>query len=157
VGPRPAGSRDLSRIRPRIKGGGKKLVRGTRPPENAIKGTDFLNLDLLPADFTYRNMDLALNAAKKPTQRLARLLAPLTGDYDIVSFPSAVAAPAGPGLNASTRQYVDMFAAGTVEPANGDALGTAQRCVDRPSCSSPPRRSSPTSRDAPTGRQNARP
>ena len=74
----------LFRIRPRIKGGGTKLVRGTRPLENAIKGTDFLNLDLLPADFTYRNMDLALDAAKKPTQRLARLLAPLTGDYDIV-------------------------------------------------------------------------
>ena len=85
MGPGPAGSRDLSvRIRPRVKGGGTNLVRGTRPLENAIKGTEFRNLDLLPADFTYRNTDLALDTAKKPTHRLARLLAPLTGDYDIV-------------------------------------------------------------------------
>jgi len=74
----------LFRVRPRVKGGGKALIRGSRPLDNAIKGTDFDNLDLLPADFTYRNMDLALDAAKKPTQRIARLLAPLTGEYDIV-------------------------------------------------------------------------
>jgi chromosome partitioning protein len=74
----------LFRIRPRVKGGGRKLVRGSRPLEDAIKGTDFDNLDLLPADFTYRNMDIALDATKKPTQRLARLLTPLSRDYDIV-------------------------------------------------------------------------
>lgn len=74
----------LFRIRPRVKGGGRKLVRGGRPLEDAIKGTDFDNLDLLPADFTYRNMDIVLDATKKPTQRLARLLTPLSRDYDIV-------------------------------------------------------------------------
>jgi chromosome partitioning protein len=74
----------LFRIRPRVKGGGTALVRGRRPLENAIKGTDFDNLDLLPADFTYRNMDLVLDAAKKPTLRIARLLAPLATDYDVV-------------------------------------------------------------------------
>lgn len=74
----------LFRIRPRVKGGGKGLVRGRRPVEDAIKGTDFDNLDLLPADFTYRNMDLALDAAKNSTQRLARVLKPLAPDYDVV-------------------------------------------------------------------------
>jgi cellulose biosynthesis protein BcsQ len=74
----------MFRIRPRVKGGGKALIRGTRTIDEAIKGTDFDGLDLLPADFTYRNMDLLLDAAKKPTRRIARLLRPLTGEYDAV-------------------------------------------------------------------------
>jgi chromosome partitioning protein len=74
----------LFRIRPRVKGGGKGLIRGTRSIEGAIKGTDFDGLDLLPADFTYRNLDLLLDAAKKPSRRLAALLAPLAADYDVI-------------------------------------------------------------------------
>jgi chromosome partitioning protein len=75
----------LFRVKPRVKGGGKALIRGTRQLDDAIKGTDFDNLDLLPADFTYRNMDLLLDdSSKKPTERIARLLAPLAGEYDVV-------------------------------------------------------------------------
>jgi cellulose biosynthesis protein BcsQ len=74
----------LFRIRPRVKGGGKRLVRGRSDVETLIKGTDIEGLDLLPADFSYRHMDLALDAAKKPTRSLARVLAPLRDDYDIV-------------------------------------------------------------------------
>ena len=72
------------RVRPRVKGGGKALIRGSREIDAAIKGTDFDNLDLLPADFTFRNLDLLLDATKKPTRRLARLLRPLGGEYDLV-------------------------------------------------------------------------
>ena len=50
----------LFRIKPRVKGGGKALIRGTKALDDAIKGTDFDDLDLIPADFTYRNMDLLL-------------------------------------------------------------------------------------------------
>jgi cellulose biosynthesis protein BcsQ len=75
----------LFRVKPRVKGGGKALIRGTKTLDDAIKGTDFDNLDLLPADFTYRNMDLLLvSATKHPTERLARLLAPLAAEYDAV-------------------------------------------------------------------------
>jgi cellulose biosynthesis protein BcsQ len=74
----------LFRIKPRVKGGGKALIRGTKTLDDAIKGTDFDHLDLLPADFTYRNMDLVLDATKRPVQRIARLLADLSGDYDTV-------------------------------------------------------------------------
>ena len=72
------------RIRARVKGGGKALIQGSRELDAAIKGTDFDNLDLLPADFTFRNLDLLLDATKKPTRRLARLLRPLGGEYDLV-------------------------------------------------------------------------
>ena len=64
----------LFRVRPRVKGGGAGLIRGNRELDKAIKGTDFDGLDLLPADFTFRNLDLILDTTKKPTQRLARLL-----------------------------------------------------------------------------------
>ena len=74
----------LLRVRPRVKGGGAALNKGSRELDAAIKGTDFERLDLLPADFTYRNLDLVLDATQKPTQRLARLLRPLAAEYDLV-------------------------------------------------------------------------
>ena len=75
----------LFRIKPRVKGGGKALIRGTKALDDAIKGTDFDHLDLIPADFTYRNMDLLLGGANgKPTRRLAQLLRPLAAEYDHV-------------------------------------------------------------------------
>jgi chromosome partitioning protein len=74
----------LFRIKPKIKGGGRKLVRGKTDITARIKGSDYERLDLLPADFSYRHMDLALDASKRPTRRLARLLAPLADDYDYI-------------------------------------------------------------------------
>ena len=75
----------LFRIKPRVKGGGKALIHGTKDLGEAIKGTDFDHLDLLPADFTYRNMDLLLDGAdKKPTRKIAQLLRPLAAEYDHV-------------------------------------------------------------------------
>ncbi len=70
------------RIKPRVKGGGKKMVRGKSDLDDMIKGSDFKNLDLLPADFSYRNMDLVLNDTKKPAKQLLKLLRPLSYEYD---------------------------------------------------------------------------
>lgn len=74
----------LFRVRPKVRGGVKALVKGRTLAGRAIKGTDFDNLDLLPADFSYRNMDLELDSAKRPTRRLSDLLTPLTSEYDTV-------------------------------------------------------------------------
>ena len=38
-------------------------------------------IDLLPADFSYRNMDLFLEHAKKPAQQLRKLLTPFRSEY----------------------------------------------------------------------------
>ena len=78
------GSTYLFRVKPKVKGGGRKLVRGKTAVEALLKGTDHERLDLLPADFSYRHMDLALDGAKRPTRRLARVLAPLAGEYDYI-------------------------------------------------------------------------
>ena len=57
------------RIKPRIKGGGKKLLQGKRDLDGYIRGTDYHWLDLLPADFSYRNMDILLDHTKNPEQQ----------------------------------------------------------------------------------------
>lgn len=72
------------RVKPKVKGGGEALVRGERELDRAIKGTDYDHLDLVPADFSYRNLDLLLDEAKKPLGRLRKLLAPLRREYDLV-------------------------------------------------------------------------
>jgi chromosome partitioning protein len=68
----------LFRIKPRVKGGGQALIQGTKTLDDAIKGTDFDCLDLLPADFTYRNMDLLLG--KKGTHADPNHRDPKRGD-----------------------------------------------------------------------------
>jgi len=73
----------LFRVRPKIKGGGRKLVRGRSEVTDLLRGTDVEGLDLLPADFSYRHMDLALDETGKPTRRLRKVLAPLAEHYDL--------------------------------------------------------------------------
>lgn len=72
------------RIKPKIKGGSKELIAGKTELDPLIKGTDFDNLHLLPADFSFRNLDLVLDAGKKPTQKLQKLLQPLEKEYDFI-------------------------------------------------------------------------
>ena len=74
----------LFRVKPKVRGGAKRLVRGRTPVDELLKGTDHDGLDLLPADFSYRHMDLFLDNGKKPTRRLSRVLAPLEHDYDLI-------------------------------------------------------------------------
>jgi chromosome partitioning protein len=78
------GSTYLLRVKPNVKGGGRRLVRGKSDVAALVKGSDFERLDLLPADFSYRHMDLALDSTKRPTRRLARVLAPLAAEYDYI-------------------------------------------------------------------------
>ncbi len=59
----------------------KKLVRGRYEFFDSIRGSGFPNLDLLPADFSFRHLDHELLATKKPLQRLKKLLQPLHESY----------------------------------------------------------------------------
>jgi chromosome partitioning protein len=72
------------RIRPRKKFNGKKLLRGDI---NAyIRGTDFDNLDLLPAHYSFRNLDIMLDKMGKKANGsvLRSIFLPVADDYDIV-------------------------------------------------------------------------
>ncbi len=79
-----AASTFLFRVKPKVRGGAGKLVGLKSEVAGLIKGTDYERLDLLPADFSYRHMDLELDGFKKPTRRLAKVLEPLADEYDYV-------------------------------------------------------------------------
>lgn len=61
-------------------------VEKKRELRRRIRASDYDGLDLVPADFAYRHLDLALAAAEQPGQRLRALLRPLEDDYDHVVF-----------------------------------------------------------------------
>jgi chromosome partitioning protein len=79
----------LFRVEPKVKGGGKQLIRGKREPLAVMKGTDVEGLDLLPADFSYRHLDIQLDKRKKPLEGVARVLAQLEDDYDLAILDCA--------------------------------------------------------------------
>ncbi len=72
------------RIKPKVKGGGKDLISGKRELDELIKGTDFEKLDLIPADFSFRNLDLLLDDKKNPTKQLKKRLGTLSKEYDFI-------------------------------------------------------------------------
>jgi cellulose biosynthesis protein BcsQ len=79
----------LLRVRPKVKGGARAIVRRKRPVDSSIKSTDFANFDLVPADLSYRHLDLALDRTKNPTEQLADLLQPLADEYSYVFLDCA--------------------------------------------------------------------
>jgi chromosome partitioning protein len=101
----------LFRISPRVKGGGKALITGKRPIDAAIKATDIANLDLLPADFTYRNLDLMLDAGRKPTRRLGTVLLPLQHEFEVIFLdcPPGISLLSESVLNAADLLLVPLI------------------------------------------------
>jgi cellulose biosynthesis protein BcsQ len=53
--------------------GPKKLLNGKRHLPELVLSTGYANLDLLPADFSYRNFDVHLAERKNPTERLLKM------------------------------------------------------------------------------------
>ncbi len=76
------------RVKPKLKVGVKKYIVGGSALEKSIKGTDFDNLDLLPAAFSLRRLDIAINDMKRARQRLKKMLSPLAKTYDLIVLDS---------------------------------------------------------------------
>jgi chromosome partitioning protein len=121
----------LFRVRPKVKGGGRALVDGTRSLDDAIKATDFDGLDLLPADFSYRNLDVQLDDAKRPTRRIRQLLRPLDGQYDVVFLdcPPSISLLSENVLHAVDTLLVPMIPA-TLSVRTFDQLASFVRDFD---------------------------
>jgi chromosome partitioning protein len=60
----------------------RKLVSGKRELPELVAPTDYAGLDLLPADFSYREFDVHMSERKHPTERLLRMSRSLNEDYD---------------------------------------------------------------------------
>ncbi|MGB6452151.1 MAG: ParA family protein [Steroidobacteraceae bacterium] len=72
----------------------KKLLVGKRELPELILATGYPDLDLLPADFSYRNFSLQLAARRHPTERLLKMSRSLRENYDVLFLD----APAGISL-----------------------------------------------------------
>ena len=77
------------RIKPKIKGGIQGLLQDKSKLSGKIKETDYPGLDLIPADFSYRNIDLDLSEQKNPIRQLRKLLKPLANEYDYIFLDCA--------------------------------------------------------------------
>ena len=71
-------------VKPKVKGGVNSLVSGKTGAAASVRATAYEHLDVLPADDSYRDLDFVLDAAKKSTHRLARILESVAKDYDVV-------------------------------------------------------------------------
>jgi cellulose biosynthesis protein BcsQ len=85
------------RVDPKVKGGRKGLLSGKHPIQAHVRPTAYEGLSVLPADFSYRNMDLGLNEKKRPERQFRKLLEPLAGQYDFIFLDCP------PGLTLSTE------------------------------------------------------
>jgi cellulose biosynthesis protein BcsQ len=59
----------------------KKLVAGKRELSEVVLHTDYPKLDLLPADLSYRNLDIHLAKRRQPVERLLRMSRTLRATY----------------------------------------------------------------------------
>jgi cellulose biosynthesis protein BcsQ len=62
----------------------KKLVAGKRELPELLLRTAYERLDVIPADFSYRNFDVHLSERKRPTERLLMMSRPLRERYEVL-------------------------------------------------------------------------
>ena len=72
------------RVKPKLKSRTKGFIKGGKHLYKSIKGTDYENLDLLPADFSLRNLDSAFAKQRRSKQRLKKILKPFKDQYDLI-------------------------------------------------------------------------
>ncbi|MBF0152129.1 MAG: ParA family protein [Magnetococcales bacterium] len=69
-------------VKPKIKGGAKAILKGKPDLDGYLRLTGYPNLDLLPADISYRHLDQYLHDKNDPVKAFARILKALARDYD---------------------------------------------------------------------------
>src|SRR5256885_12849552 len=76
----------LFSVKDKVKGGSAGLVRASGSLGDRIRTTSTQRLDVLPSNLRLRDLDLALDAVKKSTQRIGRLLDSVALDYDLAGL-----------------------------------------------------------------------
>ena len=89
------------RVKPSVKGGAERLVSDTGSLAANIRATDDPAVHIVPADFSLRHLDLELDDTKRPTRRLAALLEPVAGRYDVALLDCA------PGITLTSESVFD--------------------------------------------------
>lgn len=121
----------FARVKPRLKGGAERLVSDRGDLSDHVRATDVANVDVLPADFSLRHLDLHLDATSPG--RLADLLDDIAGAYDVAlldcppgitvtseavfAAADALLVPTIPAtLSARTLEQLDTFLASVSDP-----------------------------------------
>lgn len=92
----------LFEVKPKLKGGVDSLISGKTTTGAAVRATAYERLDVLPADASYRGLELVFDAAKNSTQRIAKVLETIADDYDVVILDC----PPGASLVAENALHV---------------------------------------------------
>lgn len=72
------------RVKPSRKLTEAKFFKDVERFTKAIRGSDFNNLDILPANLTFRDFDIFLARMRNSRSRLKKALKGVKGDYDVV-------------------------------------------------------------------------
>lgn len=72
------------RVKPKLKRKARGFTRWSKHINRSIKGTDYELLDLLPADFNHRNLDITFGALRRRKHRLNIVLKPYEQEYEII-------------------------------------------------------------------------
>jgi len=96
---------------------------------DAIKETDYPNLDLLPADFSYRKFDRVLDHLGRPVRVMRTLLETVGSDYDVVFLDC----PAGfSRLTEAVLETADLCLVPTIPtPLSVQTLARILKWIDR--------------------------
>jgi cellulose biosynthesis protein BcsQ len=99
------------RALPRLRGGVETILDRSVDLMQFVQPSEFDNLFLLPADFSYRHLDLALEEGAKPKKILAKRLRPLAPHFDLVLIdcPPSVSAVSEAVLRAADALIVPVI------------------------------------------------
>ena len=99
------------RVKPKLRSGVKGFIKGGKQVFKSIKGTDYDNLDLLPADFSLRNLDATFSILKRSKKRLRKILNPFRVEYDLIILdcPVTISILADNVLNAADYTLVPLI------------------------------------------------
>lgn len=72
------------RVKPSKKLKDEKFFRDVEKFTKSIRGSDFDNLDILPANMTFRDFDIFLSRMRNTRSRLKKALVAVDSDYDVI-------------------------------------------------------------------------
>jgi cellulose biosynthesis protein BcsQ len=119
----------ILRVRAHVGDLRRKTLRHGAVFADAIKETDYRNLDLLPADFSYRKFDRVLDHLARPVRVMRTLLETVGADYDVVFLDC----PAGFSLlTEAVLETADLCLVPTIPtPLSVQTLARVLKWIDR--------------------------
>ena len=99
------------RVKPKLKSGAKRFIKGGKQVDKSIKGTDYENLDLLPGAFSLRKLDVMFDKLNRSKYRLGKILDPFKNKYDLIILdcPVTISILAENILNAADYTLVPLI------------------------------------------------